>query len=157
MKRSFHLLIPCLVFLAFPPLSSGQPATTRLNLDQLVEEALQTIPNPGCQEEGGSLQGKGPQASALEDPMLEFGIVNLPTNFSFRDEDMTMKEIGVSQRFPFPGKRPLMREMAEKEAVAASTDIEDKPTGSLKRSRRFISRSLTFTSEGSYAEKQADF
>jgi outer membrane protein TolC len=64
--------------------------------------------------------------------MLEFGIVNLPTNFSFREEDMTMKEIGISQRFPVPGKRPLMREMAEKESEAVSTDIEDKANRIIK-------------------------
>jgi cobalt-zinc-cadmium efflux system outer membrane protein len=127
MKRSFHLLIPCLVFLAFPPLSSGQSASTRLNLDQLLEEALQNNPEIlAAKKRGEVYREKVPQASDLEDPMLEFGVINLPTNFSFRDEDMTMKEIGVSQKFPFPGKRPLMREMAEKEAEAASTDIGDK-------------------------------
>jgi hypothetical protein len=42
--------------------------------------------------------------------MLGFGIINLPTNFSFKDEDMTMKEFSLSQKFPFPGKRPLMKE-----------------------------------------------
>ena len=71
-------------------------------------------------------KAKVPQASALEDPMLGFGIVNLPTNFSFRDEDMTMKEISISQKFPFPGKRPLMKEMAEKEAQAVSAEISGK-------------------------------
>ena len=127
MKRSFHLLIPCLVFLAFPPFSSGQPASTRLNLDQLVEEALQNNPEIlAAKKRGEVFMEKVPQSWALEDPMLGLGVVNLPTNFSFRDEDMTMKEISISQKFPFPGKRPLMREMAEKEADAVSTDIEDK-------------------------------
>jgi outer membrane protein TolC len=98
-----------------------------LKLDPLIEEALQNNPEIlAAKKRGEVYREKVPQASALEDPMLEFGIVNLPTNFSFRDEDMTMKEIGISQKFPFPGKRPLMREMAEKEAEAASTDIEDK-------------------------------
>jgi outer membrane protein TolC len=69
---------------------------------------------------------KVPQAYALEDPMFSFGIINLPTNFSFHQEDMTMKEFSISQKFPFPGKRPLMREMAEKEAEAVSTEIQGK-------------------------------
>ena len=56
--------------------------------------------------------------------MFSFGIINLPTNFSFKDEDMTMKEFSVSQKLPFPGKRPLMKEMAEKEAEAVSTEIQ---------------------------------
>jgi len=37
---------------------------------------------------------------------------------------MTMKEFSVSQKLPFPGKRPLMKEMAEKEAEAVSTEIQ---------------------------------
>jgi outer membrane protein TolC len=45
---------------------------------------------------------------------------------------MTMKEIAISQKFPFPGKRPLMREMAEKEAEAVSTDVEDKTNRIIK-------------------------
>jgi outer membrane protein TolC len=99
----------------------------------LIEEALENNPEILAAKKRGEIyREKVPQASALEDPMLEFGIINLPTNFSFRDEDMTMKEIGISQKFPFPGKRPLMREMAEKEAEAASTDIEDKTNRILK-------------------------
>jgi len=133
MTRSLYLLISCLVFSSFPPLASGQPAQTRLNLDQLIEEALENNPEIlAARKRGEVYREKVPQASALEDPMLEFGIINLPTNFSFRDEDMTMKEIAISQKFPFPGKRPLMREMAEKEAEAASTDIEDKTNRILK-------------------------
>ena len=58
--------------------------------------------------------------------MFGFGIVNLPTNFSFKDEDMTMKEFSISQKFPFPGKRPLMKEMADKEAEAVSAEIQGK-------------------------------
>ena len=45
---------------------------------------------------------------------------------------MTMKEISISQKFPFPGKRPLMREMAEKEADAASKEIENKANRIIK-------------------------
>ena len=37
---------------------------------------------------------------------------------------MTMKEFSISQKFPFPGKRPLMKEMASKEAEAVSTEIQ---------------------------------
>jgi outer membrane protein TolC len=37
-----------------------------------------------------------------------------------------MKEFSLSQKFPFYGKRKLMREMAGREAEAVSTDIEGK-------------------------------
>jgi outer membrane protein TolC len=44
MKRSLYTLISCFVLLAFPPLASGQPAQPRLNLNQLIEEALENNP-----------------------------------------------------------------------------------------------------------------
>ena len=93
----------------------------------MVEEALQNNPEIlAAKKRWEVYKEKVPQASALEDPMFGFGIINLPTNFSFRDEDMTMKEFSVSQKFPFPGKRPLMKEMAEKEAEAVFTEIQAK-------------------------------
>ena len=85
-----------------------------LNVDQLVEEGLQNNPEIlAAKKRWEVFKEKIPQAFALEDPMFSFGIINLPTNFSFNDEDMTMKEFALSQKLPFPGKRPLMREMAE--------------------------------------------
>jgi len=133
MPRTLRLLFSCLFLLSLPVSASSQPTKPALNLNQLIEEALENNPEIlAAKKRGEVYRERVPQASALEDPMLEFGIVNLPTNFSFRDEDMTMKEIGISQKFPFPGKRPLMREMAEKEAEAASTDIEDKTNRIIK-------------------------
>ncbi len=115
-------------FIFFIPLSSqAQSEKTFLNVDQLVEEALQNNPEIlAAKKKWEVYKERVPQAYALEDPMFGFGIVNLPTNFSFKDEDMTMKEFSISQKFPFPGKRPLMREMAEKEAEAVSAEIQGK-------------------------------
>lgn len=96
-----------------------------LNVGQLVEEALQNNPEIlAAKKKWEVYKEKIPQAYALSDPMLGLGISNLPTNFSFREEGMTMKEISISQMFPFPGKRPLMKEMAEKEAEAAYTEVQ---------------------------------
>ena len=133
MTKSLYLMISCLLFLLFPPVASAQPIKTPLNLGQLVEEALQNNPEIlSAKKRWEVFVERVPQASALEDPMLGFGIINLPTNFSFREEDMTMKELFVSQKLPFPGKRPLMREMAEKEAEAVSTEIDDKANRIIK-------------------------
>jgi len=108
-----------------PSLSLAQPEIHPLNLDQLIEEVLQNNPEISAAKSRSEVyREKISQADALEDPMLGFGIVNLPTNFSFKDEDMTMKEVSISQKFPFPGKRSLMREMAEKEAEAVHTEIQ---------------------------------
>ena len=115
-------------FLFLIPLSSqAQPEKKFENVDRLVEEALENNPEIlAAKKKWEVYKEKVPQAYALEDPMLSFGIINLPTNFSFHKEDMTMKEFSLSQKFPFPGKRPLMKEMAEKEAEAVSTEIQGK-------------------------------
>ena len=115
------------ILILTPLSSSAQSEGPRLNVDQLVDEALQNNPEISAAKiKWEVFKEKIPQSYALEDPMFGFGIVNLPTNFSFRDEDMTMKEFSISQKFPFPGKRPLMKEMASKEAEAVSTEIQGK-------------------------------
>ena len=107
--------------------SQAQPQTPLLNVDQLIEETLQNnLEILAAKKRWEVFKEKVPQTFGLEDPMLGLGIINLPTNFSFRDEDMTMKEISISQKLLFPGKRPLMREMAEKETEAVFNEIQGK-------------------------------
>ncbi len=121
-------LFPFIFFLVLLPLSSSaQSETPRLNVDQLVDEALKNNPEISAAKIKWEVyKEKIPQSYALEDPMFSFGIINLPTSFNFNQEDMTMKELAISQKFPFPGKRPLMKEMASKEAEAVSTEIQGK-------------------------------
>src|SRR3972149_3168331 len=115
------------ILVVFPHSSSAQSEKSRLNVDQLIDEALQNNPEIlAAKQKWEVFKEKVPQARALPDPMLGFGIINLPTNFSFRDEDMTMKEISISQMVPFYGKRKLMGEMAEKEADAVHNEIQEK-------------------------------
>ncbi len=105
----------------------AQSEGPRLNLDQIVKEALQNNPEIlAARSKWEAYRYKIPQASALEDPMFSFGIINLPTSLSFHQEDMTMKEFSISQKLPFPGKRPLMRQIAEKEAESVFTEIQGK-------------------------------
>jgi len=126
-SRSFHSAVLFLFFIFIPLSSQAQPEKPSLNVDQLVDEAIQNNPEIlAARQRWEVFKEKVPQAYALEDPMFSFGITNLPTNFSFKDEDMTMKEFAISQKFPFPGKRPLMKEMAEKEAEAVSKEIQIK-------------------------------
>jgi outer membrane protein TolC len=117
-------LIPILLM---PLTALAQPDKPAMNVEQLIEEAIQNNPEILAQKKRWELfKEKIPQASAFEDPMFGFGIVNLPTNFSFKDEDMTMKEFSLSQKFPFYGKRRLMGEMAGKEAEAVFNEIQEK-------------------------------
>jgi len=111
----------------FPLTPLAQPDKPVMNIEQLIEEAVQNNPEILAQKKRWELfKEKIPQASAFEDPMFGFGIISLPTNFSFKDEDMTMKEFSLSQKFPFYGKRRLMGEMAGKEAEAVFNEIQEK-------------------------------
>ena len=116
------------IFILLMPLSPlAQPDKPVMNLEQLIEEAVQNNPEIlAVKKRWEVFKEKVPQARTLPDPMFGFGIISLPTNFSFRDEDMTMKEISISQMFPFYGKRKLMGEMAENEAEAVSNEIQEK-------------------------------
>jgi cobalt-zinc-cadmium efflux system outer membrane protein len=124
--RLIFLVLP-MVILLMPLTPLAQPDKPAMNVEQLIEEAVQNNPEIlGTKKRWEVFKEKVPQARALPDPMFGFGIISLPTNFSFRDEDMTMKEISISQMFPFYGKRKLMGEMAENEAEAVFNEIQEK-------------------------------
>ena len=128
LRSSYFAKVFSLFFLILILLSSqAQSEKMYVNVDQLVDEAIQNNPEIlAAKKKWEVFKERVPQAYALEDPMLGLGIINLPTNFSFKDEDMTMKELSISQKFPFPGKRPLMKEMVEKEAESVFTEIQGK-------------------------------
>ena len=87
-------------------------------LKALVSEALTNNPEikAALNEKEAASQRVSP-AGALDDPMLEAGVINVPfASSTFRREDMTMKMLGLSQRLPYPGKRALRREVAAKDA-----------------------------------------
>ncbi|MBL8527004.1 MAG: TolC family protein [Burkholderiales bacterium] len=93
-------------------------ASGNATLDQLVAEALRSNPEiQAARNEREAAQQRIRPAGALDDPMLEAGVLNLPVNtFNFRQDDMTMKMLGLSQRLPFPGKRGLREDVAAKGA-----------------------------------------
>ena len=124
---AWALLLLLTVAWSSPPARAEQAGERSLDLDQLVQEARQNNPEiQAARSKWEAMREKPAQAGALEDPMLSLGIVNLPTSLNVRSEDMTMKEVGIAQKLPFPGKRALMTEMATKEAQAAEQGIAEK-------------------------------
>ena len=66
------------------------------------------------------------QNSNLPDPMLTLGLMNLPVNsFSFTQEPMTGKIVGLSQMFPFPGKLSAISEAASVDTSIVRQEIND--------------------------------
>ena len=123
MRRVISLLAVAFLLSTTGIAASDEPA---LRVEPLVQEAIERNPKIiAARERYSALKERIPQRSALEDPMIGFGVVNLPSDFDFNAEDMTMKEISVSQKFPFPGKRGLSEEAAAREADAGAAEIED--------------------------------
>ncbi len=87
-------------------------------LGALVAEALQNNPElRAAAKETEAADQRVRPAGALEDPMLEAGLLNAPIQpFSLNREDMTMKMLGLSQKLPYPGKRALREQVAAKDA-----------------------------------------
>lgn len=106
--------------LAAQPGTSADPQLAAL----LAEAARNNADLQAARRELQAARHRVQPAAALDDPMLEAGVLNFPVQSrSFNREDMTMKMIGVSQRLPYPGKRALRRGVAEKEAEAAEQTV----------------------------------
>jgi len=87
-------------------------------LGSLVTEALQNNPElRAAAKETEAANHRVRPAGALEDPMLEAGLLNVPIQpLRLNREDMTMKMLGLSQKLPYPGKRALREQVAAKDA-----------------------------------------
>ncbi|HEY5293295.1 MAG TPA: TolC family protein [Burkholderiales bacterium] len=96
-------------------------------LKSLVAEALQN--NPELRAAAKETEAAGERvrpAGALEDPMLEAGLLNVPIQpFRLNREDMTMKMLGLSQKLPYPGKRALREQVAAKDAESLKYGLRE--------------------------------
>lgn len=97
--------------------ASAEPADVQLR--ELIAEAMRQNPEiRAARNEAEAARQRVSPAGALDDPMLEAGLINVPTDsWRLNREDMTMKMLGLAQRLPFPGKRALRREVAERDAA----------------------------------------
>src|SRR3972149_597098 len=112
------------ILMLLPYSSSAQSEKPRLNVDQLVDEALQNNPEISAAKiKWEVFKEKIPQSYALEDPMFGFGIVNLPTNFSFKEEDMTMPEVLVTRNVHAVGMDEYKGVKIINASEAVSTEI----------------------------------
>ncbi|HSA69435.1 MAG TPA: TolC family protein [Burkholderiales bacterium] len=96
-------------------------------LAALLAEAGENNPDvQAARREANAARSRISPAGALDDPMLEAGVLNYPVESrSFKTEDMTMKMIGFTQRVPYPGKRALRRDLAEQEALAVEANLQE--------------------------------
>ena len=124
------------------------PASPPPQLAALVAEALAN--NPEIAAARGELEAarqRVPAAGALDDPMVELGVINAPLeSLNLRREDMTMKMLGLGQRLPFPGKRGLRRAVAEADAESIGLAVRE-IANRVERDVRVAYEDLAFNEE----------
>ena len=116
-----------LLSVLFFSLDYGWASNNRLlDLDAMIEEALNNNPALNAARNNiKALSQRPDQADSLPNPMISLGLMNLPLDtFELDREGMTQKTIGVIQRFPYPGKLDLMREMAEQSLIGGREELE---------------------------------
>jgi outer membrane protein TolC len=97
------------------------------HLEDLINEAI--VKSPKIKMLQAKLEAASNRIninSNLPDPMLTLGLVNMPVNsFSFTQEPMTGKIIGLSQSFPFPGKLSAISEAVSIDTLIIRQEIND--------------------------------
>jgi outer membrane protein TolC len=122
MKKIFLI---CLTTFGLISLSTTGAQTA--SLDSLVNKAIRVSPKLAMlRAKRNVTENKIPQVSNLPNPMLMLGLMNLPTNsFSFNQEPMTQKVIGLQQTIPFPGKLSAMEDAASIDTLIVDKEIKD--------------------------------
>lgn len=115
------------LFFLFVGFVSSYAQINDSSLDSLIIQALQVSPKlKMLKEKYNASESRIEINSNLSDPMLTLGFMNLPTNsFSFTQEPMTGKIVGLSQAIPFPGKLGSVADVAEKDAEIVTKEIAD--------------------------------
>ena len=119
-KNKIYMLILLSIF------TSGIFAQTN-SLDSLIDQVLKVSPElKMLRSKYSASENRINENSNLPDPTLTLGFANLPINsFSFTQEPMTGKIIGLSQAIPFPGKLGSLAEVSEKDAEIIKQEIND--------------------------------
>lgn len=113
---------------AATPSAAQEPPAPAMSLQELVREALER--NPDVQMAARAVESKRArvgQAGALPDPMVMYGVINEGRPIPFQtlgERDFSEVYVGVSQDFPYPGKRGLRTQAAQEEAAAEEAAYE---------------------------------
>jgi len=79
-----------------------------------------------AQHAASAADARIPQAGALPDPQLQFGLMNrMVSDFRSTMDPMTMNQLQLMQMLPWPGKLGGARSAARHTAAAAQADAED--------------------------------
>lgn len=118
-------------------IAPSSKAGEALTLDQVIRETLARNGQlASAKEMAQSARARASSAGAWDDPMLMFGVTNLPTNFDFRMDPMTMTMVGLSQTIPWAGQKGLIAKAAGQSAEAAGAMSDQTAVDLLVSARR---------------------
>lgn len=123
--RILYLLLAILIALSWAgPVRAEEPTRS---MDYYVDAAMSGYPSLASMRQRIAMKrNEAIRAGALDDPKGWVAITNVPIRTgSFREEDMTGKEIGLSQMIPYPGKRAHAARIVEKEKEEAEFDLAE--------------------------------
>lgn len=138
-------------------------ADTHPSLQSLIDEAL--THHPALQ--AARLQAEAQQhgirpAGALPDPMVRLDLNNVPTSdWDFSSTPMSGRQLGISQRLPWPGLRAARERVATAAAAAGAARAVDREARIVHDVKRawfdlaFLDRAITIT--GRNEQLLADF
>ncbi|MDA8078698.1 MAG: TolC family protein [Nitrospiraceae bacterium] len=114
--RVWRVALCILAFSFFLPARSSLAEEVRLR--DLIAEALKNSPElRAAESRAAASRYRIPQAKSLPDPMVMIGYQNEGfSRFNYGKSEDAQVMFSASQMFPFPGKRGLKAEMAEKDA-----------------------------------------
>jgi outer membrane protein, heavy metal efflux system len=121
MNKIRILIISITIFLANISFAQNE------SLNDLIQKAIEVSPKLKMLEmKKQAASNRIEQNSNLPDPMLTLGFTNLPVNsFSFTQEPMTGKIVGLSQAFPFPGKLSEQADVNKKDVDIIEQEMVD--------------------------------
>lgn len=129
--RSFPRLLRgamILSFLVLPlPVLAQETIPARSVVDLIVERALDNNPALAAQRQKIlALRERPSGASALPDPTADLRFMMLPVEGGLNANDALTQgvSLGVTQRFPFPGKLKLRKRKAERQVRVAEVQLQ---------------------------------
>ncbi len=120
----FTLLASSIVSAQEPLQPSPRQIKTQTALQAYIDTMLKNNPVlHAYQFQSDALQQKIKSSQAWDDPMAYGGVMNLPLNFSFSEDMMTMKQVGIQQNFSVKKKYALKGIVAQKDFEASQYDL----------------------------------
>ncbi len=120
-----RLMLLLLILLSFAGTQFGQQKNE--SLQNLISEAVKVSPKiKMLQSKFNVAKSEIEIGTNLPDPVLKLGLLNMPTNsFSFTQEPMTGKIVGLSQAIPFPGALSSVSDVKAVDTLIVQQEIAD--------------------------------